>query len=174
LSNTKGASGLAPRGNAPPGISTSPGNGPPPISNGVEFSPLTEEEITKKLLQDGMALEEAKQRALLGKGSLKQAMETDIALVGQIETELKELGFRPVPSQIFKTAENWTDDDEKLPQLLGILNHLWHQKITAEPGGARPEALKQWDAIQSAQRGLEAYANKQLLIENLLFQLTNG
>ena len=140
----------------------------------VDFSPLTEEEITKKLLQDGMALEEAKQRALLGKGSLKQAMETDIALVGQIETELKELGFRPVPSQIFKTAENWVDDDEKLPQLLGILNHLWHQKIVTEPSGARPEALKQWDAIQSAQRGLEAYANKQLLIENLLFQLTNG
>ncbi|MDP2599852.1 MAG: DNA polymerase III subunit [Deltaproteobacteria bacterium] len=139
----------------------------------IEFSPLTEAEIEKKLVRDGLPPEEAKQRAKLGEGSLKQAMEMDIAFIGQVETELEKLGFRPPPSQIFKTAENWVDDEEKIPRLFGILNHLWHQKIMARQSGPRPETLKQWEAIQSAQRGFESYANKQLLMENLLFQLTS-
>lgn len=139
----------------------------------VDFSPLTEEEITKKLLQDGLLPEEAKQRAKLGEGSLKQAIEIDVARVQEIENQVQELGFRPPPSQIFKTAENWVDDEEKIPQLFGILNHLWHQKIMGQQSGPRPETLKQWEAIQSAQRGFESYANKQLLMENLLFQLTS-
>lgn len=139
----------------------------------IEFSPLTEAEIEKKLLQDGLSPEEAKQRTKLGEGSLKQALEIDVAWVQEIESQVQKLGLRPPPSQIFKTAENWTDDEEKIPQLFGILNHLWHQKIMAQQSGPQSAILKQWGAIQSAQRGFETYANKQLLMENLLFQLTN-
>ncbi len=139
----------------------------------LEFSPLPTDLIIQKLLQEGMAPEEAKQRALLGEGSLKQAIELDIALAEQIEKELQQLGNKPPPSEIFKTAQNWIDDEEKIPQLLGILNHLWHQKIVAQNNETGREiTIQQWNAIQNAGRGLESYANKQLLMENLLFTLT--
>ena len=138
----------------------------------LEFSPLNEETLTQKLIQDGVDKKEATLRAKISGGSLKAAIELDIPLFEKIESQMEALSLTAKPSQIFSLSEAWMEEDEKIPSILNILHHLWHQKILeTRDVGAEQKQLNQWQAIQNASRGLEAYANKQLLLENLLFTL---
>lgn len=138
----------------------------------LEFSPLSEGEIQKYLVEKRMTPAEAKERAEFSRGSLEAALGFDAPLFEKTKTELENLKRDPRPSQILALSETWTDEEEKIPLILTGLDHLWHQKILSTPNREQTEKLlSQWSAIQNAKKSLEAYANKQLLFENLLFTL---
>ena len=139
----------------------------------LEFNPLTEQTIAEKLMQEKMPKEEALKRAEISGGSLTTALQFDLALLEQTKEQLKQLGKKPAPSQIFNLSEMWADEEEKLPLILNALDQLWHRQILHTEDGAQMEkAVAEWGALQNVRRGLEGYANKQLLLENLLFRLT--
>jgi DNA polymerase-3 subunit delta' len=139
----------------------------------LEFNPLSEQEIRELLVKQGMDLKEASQRAAFAQGSLQAALSFDAALFEQIQNGIEGLRVDPKPSQILALSETWSEEGEKIPFILTSLTHLWHKKImeTRDEKTSRQLSL-QWFAIGQASRSLETYANKQLLLENLLFTLT--
>lgn len=137
----------------------------------LDFSPLSENDITAHLQRQGFSAEEAGQRALLSQGSLKAAIECDPEFFEEMKKKLAGLLKEPKPSAIFELSETWSHEDEKIPLLLAALHHLWHEKITG--GGATETEFRQWLTLQNAPLQLERHANKQLLFENLLFTLTS-
>lgn len=139
----------------------------------LEFSPLDEEEISAFLVKQGVVEAEAKQKAKYSGGSLSVAIHFDATLLEETRQKMEGLQSTPSALAIFELSDKWNKDEEHLPQIINILHHLWRQKwMTAqnEVDGAKLE--HQWMVLQQASRGLEANANKQLLLENLLFTLT--
>lgn len=140
----------------------------------IEFYPLSQETILDALKKEGMPLQETSLRARFSGGSLAAAVHFDAKLFEKIHTEIRTLGQNPKPSAILNLAEQWLEEEENLPFILKTLSYLWHQRILAtEENNPLTQQTEQWEAIQKAGQALEAYANKQLLVENLLFTLSS-
>ncbi|OGQ06311.1 MAG: hypothetical protein A2W61_01670 [Deltaproteobacteria bacterium RIFCSPLOWO2_01_44_7] len=141
----------------------------------MTFGPLSHEQIKQYLVRNGLSQVEAEQKTNFAMGSLKMALDFDVNLAGEINQKLTELSQGLTPSKILDLSETLSEESEKLPYVLILLEQLWHKKILENGDAKATERLTtQWTAIQNATRGLQTYANKQLLIESLLFTLANG
>lgn len=138
----------------------------------MEFGPLPSEILIQILMRLGKDSKEAKLLADLSQGSIQKAFEFDLALFEETKTKWKELQEDPRPTHIIALSETWSEEEEKLSQILNTLSLLVHEKIlnTEDPKELERQTDR-WFAIQNAQRGLETYVNKRLLVEDLLFRL---
>lgn len=139
----------------------------------VPFSPMGDKETFLFLTSQGIKPEEAKQRVAYACGSPKVALEFDPNFLDQTQKQLEDVQKEKTPAAILALSESWSNEEEKVPFLLTTLATLWHQKVMTAPDAARRGAcIQQWQSIQRAMTDLEMNANKQLLLENLLFTLS--
>lgn len=159
----------------------------------IQFSPLPQDLIKKQL--HALGRENTPELVIrLAQGSLKRALEWDSPFAEAIAADLQKLWELPTPTAILNTAEKWKEDEEKIPLILEILTALWHDAwlalshpqteslIFSEARIIREHLMrlgeerlwKRWQLLLQAPKDLERYANKQLLLENLLFQLTQA
>lgn len=140
----------------------------------IEFSPLNLAQIEGYLKEAGHTPIDAQTRASYAQGSLKAALDFDAKKLGEIQNQIASIQKNPAPAKIFELCEEWLKEEEALPSLFATLSHLWHEKILNEKENESFELknyLRQWQAIQQATKDLETNANKDLLLENLLFSL---
>lgn len=139
----------------------------------LSFSPLPSPLIAQRLREEGISPAEADEGALHSEGSLKRALEFDGAQFQRIQNQIEALQKNPDPKVILEACEGIEGEEEDTAFLFASLSRLWHGKIMEEKEPAALENhLQQWQAIQQAARDLEGNANKQLLLENLLFALS--
>ena len=140
----------------------------------IEFSPLSEELIAKKLMEEGKNTKEAALLAGLAQGSLEKALTFDPKLFEDIKTKLEGLQKNPTPTNIFSLSETWSDEEERLPFIFDVLSRLFYERIGKDRGEETLSRLTdQWFAIQTAKNKLQTTANKRLLLESLLFTLAS-
>lgn len=140
----------------------------------IDFFPLSDGEIEAWLIQEGVEKMEAIAKARYAQGSLGQAIGFSPQTFNTIKNQLETLEKNPQPSRISALCEEWMQDEENLTTVLSVMRHLWRKKIVetlAEESSSK--WLEDWDRLEEANRALEGYPNKQLLLENLLFNLVS-
>lgn len=139
----------------------------------ISFSPLPEELIRRILEKEGVDSGEAKLRARTGQGSLRAALDFDAGRFAKVQKEWYQLSQNPTPTAILDLAKDWGDKDCDLDFILQSLQQTCHrQMIDSETAENLRKGEKNWTALQQATRSLERTPNRQLLVEDLLFQLT--
>lgn len=139
-----------------------------------DFQPLSAPVVEKILAQAGLASEEAGLRIELAQGSAALALNWDLDLFEKTRATWEKLQMDSSPASIFQLSETLTEEEEKLPLVLQAFGYLAHQQLLAARGELAIEhCTGQWQAVQQGLRLLETYANKRLLIENLLFTLAS-
>lgn len=138
----------------------------------LEFSPLPDETMGAELEKRGFALNEAKCRVWLAQGSLNQALNFDSELFAKASEYWNQLFQNPRPSTLLRLSEELIEAEETLPSLLRAFSFLVYQKIIeAQEKKTIPPLTEQWEVLQQTSQALDTFANKRLLVENLLFRL---
>ena len=156
----------------------------------VALAPLAKAILQKRLGSTTLGSDAV---ARLAQGSLQKALTWDPAFAESVFRQMESVWELPTPTRILTIAEQWSSDETRIPKILEMLACLWHDALV--DGTATDERLifpeariirehlaklgpdKLWDRWQKllqAPHDLERYANKQLLMENLLFQLTQN
>ncbi|MBI4125206.1 MAG: DNA polymerase III subunit delta' [Deltaproteobacteria bacterium] len=138
----------------------------------LDFQPLSGEILQKILSAAGFAKTEADLRTALSQGSAARALSWDLNLFEKAKACWEKLEAGPAPSLLFQFSEACAEEEEQLPFILGAFGHLAHQKLMAAEAQSEIERrARQWQAVGQALHLLDTYANKRLLVENLLFTL---
>lgn len=139
----------------------------------ISFYPLQEDVLKKFLEKKGFDTGESKLRAKISQGSLKVALEFDAENYSKIQQEWFQLSQDPTPTNIITLAELWGAKETDLDFILQTLGNICHKQfLEKEDSHLLEREGEKWDAIQQALKSLERYPNRQLLVEDLLFQLT--
>lgn len=139
----------------------------------ISFSPLPEELVRQILEKEGIDSGEAKLRARMAQGSLQAALAFDAERFAKVQKEWYQLSQNPTPTAILELADAWGGKESNLDFILQSLQQTCHrQMIDSENVLTLRKGEKNWTAVQQAIRSLERTPNRQLLVEDLLFQLT--
>lgn len=137
------------------------------------FTPLSEEEVITLFQKNTVPQEEWKERARYAGGSVARGLEFNPSLFASVRQDIGSLLQQPSPSHILALTEKWLEEEENISFLFQTLTHLWQEKLLAAASTEEAEKCAcQWKAIQNGQTAWENHANKQLLLEQLLFTLT--
>lgn len=140
----------------------------------IDFSPLSKKDVEQWLMKKGVEKAEATAKAHYAQGSIGQAIAFSPQTFDTIQNQLETLEKNPKPSRISALCEEWMQDEENLTTVLSVMRHLWRKKIVeADARESAAKWLQDWDRLEEANRALEGYPNKQLLLENLLFNLVS-
>lgn len=139
----------------------------------ISFSPLPEELLRQILEKEGIDPGETKLRARTAQGSLRAALDFDAERFAKVQKEWYQLSQNPTPTAVLKLADVWGGKESDLDFILQSLQQTCHrQMIDSETVDTLRKGEKNWTAVQQAIRSLERNPNRQLLTEDLLFQLT--
>jgi len=134
----------------------------------VYFSPLTREETFQVLKGCGQDVSPELADLAMGSPGLalslkKEAIElTEKRILPSLNSQPKDL------LALFSAAEEIAEEDSYQQPILHLLRIHWRRKLIQEPS---QENLKKMDAIESAARALDHYANPLLTFENLFLNL---
>ena len=154
------------------------------------FSPIPDS-LLKNFLAKTKGEENLDKIVRLAQGSVTRALEWNKDFAESIFQDILQLWKSPTPSQILETAEKWSKEEET-PKMIALLAGLWRDAFLAPLGAGEEKMLfpetkmirehlvklgsktleNHWQHLLQSLKDLERYANKQLLWENLLFQLT--
>ena len=136
----------------------------------LSFAPLTTQQIEQILMREGMENREASTRSLLSQGSLQTAREISPTLYDEARTFLKKIESLKSVTDLLELGEE-LHQHEQLKHILELWQIAYHASMLHAPEPQLQKKLAAWEEIQKTLRELEAYSNKQLLVENLLFKL---
>lgn len=137
----------------------------------IVFSPLPEDDVVKYLVsRREFNDDEARRIARISQGSIGSVAQLDFEFIEEVLGRLKNLLKGANSSDVIATAEIWSKEGEKAPLALDLIMSFYRDIICSN-STARFE--KDAAAVAKARDALSTSANKQLLFEQLLFNLTD-
>lgn len=143
----------------------------------IAFSPLSDDEVAGYLEQrEGWSGSDALHAARLAQGSIGVATELTREFIDGVIGRFEAVSTGASAADIIETSEVWAKDDEHILAVLDLLagwfrDHLRSVVTEQRDSGAEQRLLSQLKAIAYAREAADTTANKQLMFEQLLFNV---
>ena len=146
----------------------------------IAFSPLSDDEVAGYLeRREGWSASDALHAARLAQGSIGVACELTREFIDGVIGRFEAVSTGASAADIIETSEAWAKDDERILAVLDLLagwfrDHLRGVVTEQHDSGAEQRLLSQLNAIAYAREAADTTANKQLMFEQLLFNITSS
>ncbi|MDO8494317.1 MAG: DNA polymerase III subunit [Deltaproteobacteria bacterium] len=136
----------------------------------ITFQPLPVKELENILREKGIH-QETEFLSRFAQGSLKRALKIDVEKLKEIRKQWEALKSDPQTFQLLQQSEEWNKEEEECRLALEIGAFDFYEQMQNRDKAIEP-ILKKWEITQTALTQIEYNANKRLLLENWLMQVT--
>lgn len=144
----------------------------------IAFSPLPEADVGRYIMAErGLQEQHAQMIARLSQGSIGAVSLFDPEFISDVVERLENLLKGANSADIISTAELWSKEADRAPLVIDLIMRFYRDLLIGSVGKKSNETLEKLErnlkTVASVREALLTAANKQLLFEQLLFNLTS-